>query len=228
MKKLIKKELTLCLNPQVIVFCLLSAFVAIPQWPSMVAMVYVLSGLTTIFPRALADQDIQYTAMLPIRKGDVVKGKTLLIAILEFGSLLFSAPFALLKCLVSDPQLLADYASKGEDGYYYTLTVQPSLAGYGYVLIAFGVFNLVLLPWYYKNPQKVNWPPLIALLISLLVLGVGIALESMMVILLQYNKSTLLYWLVEGGVALAGLLLYVGFSVLAEKKAEKNFAKVDL
>jgi hypothetical protein len=60
MKNLIKKELTLCTNPQVLIFCLMSALVIIPQWPSMIAMVYVLSGLMTIFPRALADQDLLY------------------------------------------------------------------------------------------------------------------------------------------------------------------------
>src|SRR5574344_885540 len=228
MKNLIKKELTLCTNPQVIIFCLLSALVVIPEWPSMIGMVYVLSGLSTIFPRALADQDIQYTTMLPLRKGDVVKGKTFLVAILEIGSLLFSIPFSLLKCFLIDPPLLADYSAHGQEAYYYTLGVQPSLGGYGYVLIAFGVFNFILLPWYYKNPQKVNWPPVISFFAAIGVLGIGIALEYMTVSYLSFNKSTLLYWLIEGCVALAGVLIYVGLTFFAEKKAEKKFDKVDL
>jgi hypothetical protein len=229
MKNLIKKELTLCTNPQVIIFCLLSALVVIPQWPAMIAMIYVLSGLMTIFPRALADQDLQYTAMLPIRKGDVVKGKACLLSILELGSLLFSVPFALMKVLLFDPGLLASYQESGDKGQWtYTLMMQPSLGGYGYTLLAMGFFNAVLLPWYYRNPQKVNWPPLVTFFASLFLLGLGIGAESLTVAALNYDKTTLLYWLVEGGVLLGGLLLFFGLSILGEKKGEKSFAKVDL
>lgn len=228
MKNLIKKELTLCTNPQVLIFCLMSALVIIPQWPSMIAMIYVLSGLMTIFPRALADQDIQYTAMLPIRKGDVVKGKAYLLGILELGSLVFSIPFTLLKLLVFDPPLLASYKTSDPGQYSYTLGVQPSLGGYGYTLLAMGFFNAILLPWYYKNPQKVNWPPLVTFFASMLLLGLGIGAETMTVILLNYDKSAPLYWIVEGSVLLGGILLYIGLTIFGEKKGEKSFEKVDL
>lgn len=228
MRNLIKKELTLCTNPQALIFCLFSALVIIPQWPSMIAMVYVLSGLMTIFPRALADQDIQYTAMLPIRKGDVVKGKAFLLAILELGSLLFSVPFAFIKIECMDPALLAQYQQSDPAQYTYTLMVQPSLGGYGYTLIAMGFFNAILLPWYYKNPQKVNWPPLATFFASVLILGLGVGAEAMTVSLLDFNKNSLLYWLIEGGVLLGGVLLYAGLTILGEKKGEKSFEKVDL
>ena len=226
MKKLLKKELLLCTNPQLIIFCLLGSMVCIPSWPGMIAMIYVLSGLTTIFPRALADQDTQYTAMLPIRKKDVVLGKSSFIIFLEIASLLFSVPFALLKIFIIDPNSIANPS----DGAIvsYTLSVEPTLGAYGYILLAFGVFNLVLLPWYYKNPAKVNWPPVISFFTALLVMGLGIGAEVGAYFIFNGDRSLWSYWLYESLVVAIGVIVFALFSFIGIKKAEKNFEKVDL
>jgi hypothetical protein len=223
--KLIRKELTLCLNIQAIIFCFLSCTVAIPGWPSMIGILYPLSGLMTIFPRALADQDLQYTAMLPIRKGDVVKGKAWLMVIFEFASLLISVPFAVLKIFVFNPMSMADEP----DSAAYLNSVAPTMGSYGYVLLAFAVFNFILLPWYFKNPQKVNWPPLAAFFVSMLVMGLGIGLEAAVYILLgSANPVSPAYWIVEAITFAVGFLGFIGLSFWGEKRAEKNFDKVDL
>jgi len=226
MKKLLKKELLLCTNPQLIIFCLLSSMVCIPSWPGMVAMIYVLSGLTTIFPRALADQDTQYTAMLPIRKKDVVLGKASFIIFLESASLLFSVPFALLKIFLIDPNSLVSASDSATVSY--TLSVEPTLGAYGYILLAFGVFNLVLLPWYYKNPVKVNWPPVVSFFIALLVMGLGIGAEVSSYFIFNGDRTLSSYWLYESLAAAIGIIVFVLFSFIGIKKAEKNFEKVDL
>jgi hypothetical protein len=229
MKNLFRKELVLCTNPQVIIFCCLSILVAIPQWPSIIGFVYVLTGFMTIFPRALADQDIQYTVMLPVRKSDVVKGKTLLLIFLQSASLLLSVPFLLLRVLLIDPSMIASAQSSGDESTIsYILAVQPSLGMYGYVLLAFGVFNVVLLPWYYRNPQKVNWPPMVATLAAVFVLGLGAAGEAITSMAFQHDRSQVLYWVSEGAVFLAGLLIFALITYFGEKQAEKNFDKVDL
>jgi hypothetical protein len=224
MKKLLRKELTLCTNPQVIIFCLLSVMVIIPNWPSIIAFVYAFSGITTIFPRALADQDLQYTAMLPIRKKDVVKGKTLLIVMLELASILISIPCAVAKILYIDPMMIGTDPSTAN----YTLAVQPTMGAYGFALLAFAVFNVVILPWYYKNPAKVNWPPFISMMIGLFVLGLGAGAEAIVNLSLNFDHSTMVFKLTEGGILLGGILIYILLTALGEEKAEKNFDKVDL
>lgn len=224
MRNLLRKELTLCTNPQVIIFCLFSCLVAIPSWPSVVAFVYVFSGIATIFPRALADQDLQYTAMLPIRKGDVVKGKTALISVLELSSLIFSIPFALIKIYLADPQTIAGDPA----GEVYTLAVEPTMSVYGFVFLAFGVYNAVMLPWYYRNPAKVNWPLLWSMLIGFLVLGLGAGAKALIYFKLGGDTGSLTYYLVEGGVLLAGFIFFVFLTIFGEKRAEKKFDKVDL
>lgn len=226
MKKLIKKELTLCLNPQVVIFTLLSATVAIPGWPALIGFIYPLSGLSTIFPRGLADQDITYTAMLPIRKGDVVKAKVWLVILLELASLVIAVPFALLKIFYLTP------ATAGSEGVSdYDLMVAPSLMTFGFAFLALGVYNLVLFPWYYHNPQKVNWPPVVALTAAVLILGAGTGIEALMFFLSQgqiFIAGTASYWGFQSGVLGVGIILFVFLSWLAEHLAEKAFKKVDL
>jgi hypothetical protein len=110
----------------------------------------------------------------------------------------------------------------------YTLAVEPTLGGYGYLLLAFGVFNLVLFPWYYKNPAKVNWPPVVSFFIALLVMGLGIGAEAAAYYLFGNSRTGSSYWLYEGLAFGMSLILFVLFSFLGVKKAQKNFEKVDL
>jgi hypothetical protein len=224
MKNLIRKELKLCLNPQVIIFTLLSILIAIPDWPSTIAFLYPLAGIATIFPRALADQDVQYTAMLPIRKGDVVKSKWFLVLIIELTSLLISIPFALVKNLVFIPQEVAG-SEASEISIAYTLGTAPTFTTYAAILLGFAVYNLVLFPWYYRNPAKVNWPQTISLFVGMIIMAVGSVIQGFVPMFRNYDETGWIAQMVSLGVA---LLCFVGLSILAEKLAEKNFDKVDL
>lgn len=222
MKNLLRKEIKLCLNPQLVIFLFFSAFMAIPSWPALIAFVYPLSCLSTLFPRALADHDITYTAMLPIKKSDVVKGKVTLVVLLEIFSLVVAIPFAFLKMLVISP------LSAASEDYYFA--VAPEFLTFALALLAFGLYNLILFPWYYKNPQKVNWPQIVALISAMLVMGLGIALEMMLIVLLPeaFKSHGSLYWGVQLGSLAFGVLCFALMSYIAEYLAEKRFEKVDL
>jgi len=226
MKNLLYKELKLCLNPQIIIFSFLSLLVLIPSWPSAVAFVYLFSGISTIFPRALADKDIVYSAMLPVRKADVVKGKVLLVTTVELFSILISIPAAALKILIIDPALIASTeASDQATQQAYLSSIAPNFACYGFVFIAMGVFALVLFPWYYRNPAKINWPGVVSILAGIFTLGIGIGLQSFITQLQTYDAIGLV---VQLSVLVFGLAFFAIATIIAEKKAEKNFAKVDI
>lgn len=226
MKNLLYKELKLCLNPQVIIFSFLSLLIVIPSWPSAVAFVYLFSGISTIFPRALADKDIIYSAMLPVRKADVVKGKVLLVTAIEVFSILISVPGAIIKILLLDPMTVASSpAAEQVSQQAYVNSIAPNFACYGFVFLAMGVFALVLFPWYYRNPAKINWPGVVSILVGILTMGIGIALQAFIPQLQNYDTIGLI---VQLSVLAVGIIFFVLATILAEKKAEKNFAKVDL
>jgi ABC-2 type transport system permease protein len=224
MKNLLRKEFRLGLNPQVVIFVVLAPlFLLIPSMPGYVGFIYLLSGLATIFPRNLADKDITYTAMLPIRKGDVVASKVLFVVCLEAFSLLLAIPTALLKDLVINPLILSDPSTTEADVASYN-AMAPSLGSFGFLLLALGVYAIVLFPWYYKNPEKVNWPQIVSLIAASLILGAGIGI-SYVLPGMHANEPD---WLVQSLVFVGGFLAFVGLSILAERRAEKAFEKVDL
>ena len=83
MKNLLIKEFKLGINAQIIIYASLAILILVPSWPTAISLLYSITGIITLFPRALANRDIEYTVLLPIKKVDVVKGKTLFIMAIE-------------------------------------------------------------------------------------------------------------------------------------------------
>lgn len=230
MDKLLKKELKLCLNPQVVIMSGLSLLAIIPSFPALVPYIYPMSGLATIFPRGLADHDIEYTAMLPVRKGDIVKGKVTFVVFLEIASLLFSIPFALVKDFWILPMMIeAAQQSTGSglnaSDIQYQQGCATNFATIGFALLSFGIYNLILFPWYYRNPQKVNWPQAISMVACALFLGLFSALQVLIPALVATDQ---IGWITQLSVFAFGTAVFILFSWLAEKLGEKKFNAVDL
>lgn len=100
MRRLICKELRLTAHPTLFVFLFAGALLLVPGYPF--SMVYVFGCMTPFFTLQYAREtnDIFYTACLPIRKRDVVKGKFLLTAVFQLTQILLSLPFALLRAFL--------------------------------------------------------------------------------------------------------------------------------
>ncbi len=142
MKKLLYKEIRLCIPVQCYIYACMSALVFIPTWPTLVAFIYPLASLSMVFPIALANRDMLYTGILPVKKEHIVLGKVLLVAFLELFSIVVSLPFALLRYF-----LFSDFEYSG---------LGVSFALYGFILVAYSIFNIVFFPWYYKKPDSKN------------------------------------------------------------------------
>jgi hypothetical protein len=167
LRQLLLKEIKLALNPNVIIMTVLSITILIPSYPAFAAIIYLLAGLFSIMPRALADKDIEYTSMLPVPKKGVVVAKITLFVLLELATTLLTVPFAFVRNLVTDPMIVASGASPD------TLTTmsafEPSLVTYGFAFFIFGLYNILFFPWYYKNPSKINVPQTVATIITMIV-----------------------------------------------------------
>lgn len=220
MKNLLYKEIKLCVPLQTWIFVCLSFTIAIPSWPSLVAFFYPLAGFTVVFTLANANRDLLYTSILPLRKKDVVKGKILLISFLEIMTMLISIPFGFMKLLLL----------KGlpEDQLYPELGFNFAL--YGFVFFIFGVFNLICIPWYYKKPEAKNALPfIISDLVAMFLIGIVMALFMIVPGLSEFiNSYALPNLLTQVGILLGGILFFLGFTVLANHLAGKNFQKVDI
>ena len=230
MFKLLKKELTLSLNPQTIIFSLMVILIMIPSWPAAVGFIYPISGLIVIFPLAIANHDVEYTALLPIKKGDIVKSKVLFIVFVEIVIILISIPAALIRNLVITPSMIetarqaAEAAAEESSEVSYYESVTPTFITYGTVLLGYAIFNIMLIPQYYKNPyKKIIGPQLLSMLMMLFVLGAGTGVQAIL-----YNIGGNAYLIGTIITLSLGVILFVLLTIVAEKRGEKQINKIDL
>jgi hypothetical protein len=83
MRKLLKKELTLCLHPAAVMMLFLSALVLAPNYPYAVSFFYLTLGLFFICLEGRENHDVIYTLTLPVAKRDAVTARFALTVLLE-------------------------------------------------------------------------------------------------------------------------------------------------
>jgi ABC-type Na+ efflux pump permease subunit len=110
-------------------------------------------ALPNIIQYAKAQRDMEFTMLLPVRKGDIVRSRILAIALLELAQVAVVAVFAALNiALYHTPNFFID----------------PNVAYIGCVFAMFGVFNIAFFPMLYKTGYKLAFPLITALIITLL------------------------------------------------------------
>lgn len=222
MKNLLFKEIRLCIPPQAWIFAFLSMLIAVPSWPAMTAFIYPLAGFMTLFPIALANRDILYTSILPVKKSDVVKGKVLLVSFLELLALVWSIPFAIIKVTLIVPTLPADQI-------YPELGV--NFATYGFILFIFAIFNIIFIPWYYKKPNDRNTAAqLVSIIVAMFIMGLISGLFMGIPGLAEFinDFSNIPSLIAQFSILVVGLILFIVSGILCTLFGGKNFQKVNL
>ena len=143
------KELRLTAHPTLYLFLFMGALVLVPGYPY--GMVFFFGCLALFFTTQFAreNHDVYYTAVLPLSKGDAVKGRCLLFGTFQLAQLAISVPFALIRY----------HFFPG----YNVVGIEADLAWYGAGLVIYAVFNYVFLTGYYKTVKKIGVPFLLAL-----------------------------------------------------------------
>lgn len=213
MYDLLYKELRLAAHPSVFVFLFMGVLVLIPAYPYGVVIFFGALGLFQTFMFDRETRDVFYTALLPVRKGDVVRGKLLLAVFVQLVQLVLSLPFAFLRTL---------YLPEGNP-----VGIEANAAFYGFALALYGVFNLVFFARFYRTAYRAGAAFLTAL--PPLVLGVC-AMEALVHVpalawLDGVDAASLVRQL---PVLAAGSLVYALCCVLACRVGVRRFERVDL
>lgn len=210
---LLRKELSLAAHPSMYVFICLGALVLVPAYPYGVVFFFAMLGIFQSMIYARETRDIYFTALLPLRKRDVVKAKLLLAAFAELTQLLFSLPFALLRTL---------YLPEGNP-----VGIEANVAYYGFGLIIFGVFNIVFFTRFFRTAYRAGTSFLMALVPSTICI---FAMEAVV-------HFPSMGWLdgITGEdlyrqlpVLVLGIIFYAGTWFLSYRAVAKEFEKVDL
>lgn len=212
--KLFQKELRLCLHPTAPMGLMLSAMVLIPNYPYLVSFFYTTLAIFFTCLQGRENNDVLFTMTLPVSRGQLVRGRIALAAVMELAQVLLTVPMVFLRQKINPAGNAAG--------------MDANLALIGYGLAFFGLFNLVFFSSYYKNVNRVGLSFLAASAVSFLLVGLDVVTSYAVPFIREMDTMSAeafprQLWVLIGGGAVFALL-----TALAVKTAQYGFEKQDL
>ncbi|HHT72976.1 MAG TPA: ABC-2 transporter permease [Firmicutes bacterium] len=213
MFNLLYKELRLAAHPNLFIFTLLGALVIVPAYPYGMVFLFGCLGPFITFTYGRETDDLYFTALLPVRKVDVVKSKVLLVVLAQLTQIFVSLPFAFLRVIV-----LPEGNPAG---------IEANIAYYGFGLVVYAVFNFIFLTEFFKTA----YTPGIAFLWAIIPAALGVlAME----VLVHFPNFRWLDSVAPGDlmqqlpILILGIIAYALAMTAAYRISAKRFARVDL
>ena len=217
MKQILKKELKLSASILSYLFIAFGLMFLLPGYPVLCGVFFVTLGIFQSFQSAREANDIVFSALLPVAKRDVVKGKYLFSCAIELCSVVLMAAAVVLRMT-----LLADATA-----YRSNALMNGNLFALGAALVIFGLFNLIFIGGFFKTAYKFGKPFVTHIIVTFLVIGIC---ESLHYIpgLAAVNAFGFDHLFLQLGCLLAGILAYAVLTAISYQKACKNFEQIDL
>mgnify|MGYP002521030283 CR=1 FL=1 len=217
MKRLFYKECTLSAMPLTFWFLAFTAMTLIPGYPILVGAFFITLGIFYSFQSAREANDILYSALLPIRKQDVVTGKFLFCIAVEGMAWLLFCGFTLLR--------MTAFASAEV---YVTNAMMPAnLIFLADILLMYALFHLLFLREFFRTAYKIGKPFLCYCIGAMLWIGIGETLSHIpaLTFLCAVRGKDLLWQ----AVILAGsLLIYLLVTYFTYRASVRDFEQIDL
>ena len=217
MKALLNKELRLSASILSYLFLLMSFMALLPGYPILCGVFFITLGIFQSFQNAREANDIVYSALLPIAKRDVVKGKFLFSGFIELcGFLVMTALTVLRMTVLSGAPVYRQNALMNANPFFL-----------GMALLIFGMFNLIFVGGFFKTAYKLGKPFVSYIVVCFLLIGLAETLHHVPGLealnAFGFDHLGLQLSLLLGG-ALACLLL----TGLSYRLACSRFEKIDL
>ncbi len=212
MGNLVYKELKFAIHP----FFLFSGFMygllmLIPQWIYfLVPLYFCFISVPNIFATYRANNDLVFSSLLPVSRKEIVASRIISFSVIELLHILFALVFAIMNRKI----------------YHHTnfaFDLNPSF--FGFVFLLYALFNIILLPGYFRTGYNYGIVTLIAVCA---VIAGALAIE--MVILFSQNARSLLEGpgIVPWITLVTGILLFFLAGYKSFTRSLSLFDKVDI
>lgn len=212
MKNLLYKEFHLVIHPLFYLVPLFGALLLIPQWLYFIAVMYFFFiTVPNIFSMAKAQNDIGFSALLPVPRGDIVRARVMSIVLLELLQILVTSVFVFINMKL--------YPAGN-------FMLDANMAFIGFTFVIYGVYNVIMFPMFYKTAYKIGGPVIISMIAVVLFAA---AIEFLVCCVpfaraLDGTVTTPVHLAVLAG----GILLFALLSIAAHKISVKRFERVDI
>lgn len=217
MRNIMKKELRLSASPLSYLFIMFGVMFLIPGYPILCGVFFVTLGIFQSFQTAREANDIVFSALLPIAKRDVVKGKYLFVCFIELCSFLLMAIVTVLRMTVMS----------GAQAYRHNALMNANLFALGMALLIFGLFNLIFVGGFFRTAYKFAKPFVTYIIAAFLLICVGEAVHHFPG-LESVNAFGFEHILLQFSLFALGAACYVILTLISFRVSCKNFETIDL
>ena len=217
MRKLLKKEMKLAASPLSYRFIAFGLMAFLPGYPILVGSFFVCLGLFQSFQCMRESNDITYTALLPVAKGDIVRAKYVFCIMIELCYfILTSVPVLVRMTVLSEAAV-----------YRNNVLMNANLVYLGFVLLILGLFNLIFIGGFFKTAYKFAKPFVVFIGAAFLVIGIG---ETFFHIpaFSALNAFGFTHIGLQIGVLIAGIIVFALLTAVSLHRSIKNFENIDL
>ena len=217
MRKMLKKEMTLGASFLSYLFIAFALLAFCPGYPILISSFFVCLGVFQSFQYAREANDVVYSALLPVPKSDVVRGKYAFCVFIELCAFAVSAIATLVRMTA-----LSDAVA-----YRTNALMNANPAFLGLVLLIFGLFNAIFVRGFFRTGYYFAKPFVCFIIVSFVVVIAGEALHHIPG-LEAVNAFGFEHAGLQFAILAVGAAAYVLLTLLSEKSAIRLFEKVDL
>ena len=217
MNALLKKEMRLSALLLTYLFIGFAFMTMLPGYPVLCSVFFINLGIFQSFQSAREANDIVFSALLPVAKRDVVRGKYQFSVMIELCGFVLMAVLTLVRMTV-----LSDAAVYRQNA---LMNANPFFLGMA--LLLFGMFNLIFLGGFFRTAYSLGKPLISYIIVCFLLTGIAEALHHFpgMEALNAFGFDHIGLQLLT---LLAGAMLYILLTVMSYNKACENFERIDL
>lgn len=217
MNNILRKEMRLSASVLSYWFIAFGFMFFIPGYPILCGVFFVTLGIFQSFQNAREANDILYSALLPIAKKDVVKGKYLFSCFIELCSFALLVVITMLRMTIFSESPV----------YRNNVLMNANPFALGMALLIFGLFNFIFIGGFFKTAYKFGKSFLIYIITAFLTIGVGEALHHFPG-LDNLNVFGFEHIMLQLGLLGIGALCYVLMTLISYRNACEHFEKIDL
>ncbi len=216
MNALMNKELRLSASVLSYIFIAFGILAILPGYPILCGVFFITLGIFHSIQNAREANDIVFSALLPIAKHDVVKGKYMFAIIIEMLGFLVMAIITVIRMT----------AFADSDVYHENALMNANLFFLGMCLVIFGLFNMIFIGGFFKTAYKLS-SFVTYIIVTFVVIGIAEALHYVpgleAVNAFGFDDIGLQICLLVVGIA-----VFLALTFLSYKKACSDFENIDL
>ena len=217
MRNIMLKELKLSASVLSYLFIAFGLMFFLPGYPVLCGVFFVTLGIYQSFQNARETNDILFSALLPIAKRDVVKGKYLFVCFIELCALAVMAVAVIIR--MSALSSAAVYRANA--------LMNANLFALGAAFYIFGLFNAVFVGGFFKTAYKFGRPFVTYIILCFLSIGIAETLHHFpaLEILNSFGTENMALQL---ALLLAGMFAFFLLTFVSYRASCSRFEKIDL